>query len=704
MPLPKSIPALPWFHIRRLALYALAAVFALLLVRLVTDTWQLPATVGHWGSLLVLASGPLLFFWLNRRNLLKDGTSSPPPTSVSDGHFVIGHAELDIATRQLRFHQQPAEIQPKVFDLLVYLIQQRHRAVSKDELFDQIWPSVVVSEASLTQTVKRARDLFRKHGFEQDIIRTVSRVGYQFDYPAITGQAAVPERVTPADAKPPLLATLAAAVISLLLLLVAWHPPQSPTATAPAAASDAERARSLVVLPFTNLTPDPNFSYFTDGLTETLTNSLTQVRGLRIIARTSAYTVGAEPEAFAAIGEQLGVGHLVMGSVQRVGEQLRISTQLIRVSDGSQVWAELYNRPLDDVFSLHDEISHAIVTQLAGRLSTELAAPRPQPATVPARQSEAYLLLLRGGEYRRDGSSDSLQTATELFRQALALQPNYADAMVALADVMRERTILGELQPRERYFSEALSLATQAAQLDSQNADAWVQIGEIQHRHFWDFTAAQGSFQKALAANPGSAAGHSAYSRYLSKAGHYQQAVAEARIALDLDPLSTRAASSLIYRLIRAKQLDEARTLLEVYKQRHPNHSAIPWLETNWHIRQGSYSEALQWSALEELDYLRLSLSAITLQQLGRTDQAQAALAELIASDGDGAAFQIAEVYAQWQQPEAAFEWLERAFRQGDPGLSELYSSVNLENLYRDPRFANLAKRVGLPTIQLNSL
>jgi len=306
-------------------------------------------------------------------------------------------------------------------------------------------------------------------------------------------------------------------------------------------------------------------------------------------------------------------------------------------------------------------------------------------------------LLLQGLDARRQGDSAGLTAATEFLRQALLVFPEYPEAMVALADVIRERATKGDLT-REQGFSEALSLATRATELDPNNANAWLQIADVQHRHFWDFDRAETSYQKALALNPNNASIQASYSRFLSKSGRYEDAVLAARAAYELDPLSVRSASTLVIRLIRAKRLTESRLYLDQLKQLHSDNADLPWLEANWHIRNETYSDALQWIALEELAYLRLSLGAIALHHLGRTGQAQNALQELITTDADGAAFQIAEVYAQWQQPDDAFDWLQRAFEQGDPGLSELYSSVNLDSLHADPRFRTLAEKIGLPT------
>ncbi len=611
-------------------------------------------------------------------------------TPQSHATYRVGPALIDTASRQIRFDQQVAEVQPKVFDLIVFLIRHRDRVVSKDELFDAIWPSVVVGEASLTQLIKRARDLFRQYGFEQDVIRTVSRAGYQFAHPVDTDE---PIAKLPAQSELKPVTWIAVAVIALLGLGL-WNyfsddPDQS--------ASPEVSSNSIAVLPFSNLTPDPEFAYFTDGLTETVTNSLTRVNGLRVIASSSAFSLRDVEDDLNLPNDQLRVGHVVQGSVQRDGEDLRISARLVRVNDGTQLWSQLYSREFDDIFNLHDEISREIIEQMAGVLSASLALPDDAALiTSNSDDSEAYRLLLEGQAIVRRGVGSEYINAETLFRQAVALKPDYADAIVALASAIRIRAVIGEL-PRESTFSEALVLLNQALDIDPQHVEALVEIGEIQHRHFWEFDDAASYYQRAIEASPGDASARSAYSRFLSKAGLQPEAVSEARVAIDLNPLSAGARSSLTLRLIRAGDLEAARQSLEAFKSSSPDHADIPWLETNWHIRNGSNTDALQWIALEELDYLRLSLSAMILNNLGRSAQAQEALDELIETDSEGAAFQIAEVYAAWEQADLAFEWFDRAFQQGDPGLAELYSSVNLGNLYGDPRFAALAQNIGLP-------
>lgn len=680
--------------VRVLATYAVACFVVLQLLDIVQEPLGVSVTTFRAIMLLMIGIAPLLVIvvtWHSRRKI--DRTTDAAAEPGQDIVFRIGNADLDTAQRQIRFAGAPADVQPKVFDLIEYLVRSRERVVSKNELFDNIWPDVVVSEASLTQSIKRARDLFRQNGFDEEVIRTVSRKGYQFDCTAEIAGAR--ERSRPAFwfdiILPTAVVGMVATVLGILVLNSNAEPEYRPVA------SDA--TNSLVVLPFTNMTPDEGFRYFSDGLTETLTNSLTTVRDLRVIARGSAFSFREGLSDYSVIGHELNVAHIVEGSVQRDNSELRISARLIRARDGQQLWSQIYNDEFDNVFELQDHISQSIVEQMSTLLATRLVLPSDSSVDkADATGAEAFRLLLLGRDQQRSRSASGLLDAENNYRAALQFRPDYPEAMLALAGAIQMRATLGEL-PREPAFAEALTLIRKSLELRPDYGDAFVQLGEVQHRHFWDFDDAALSYAKALELSPGSAATHAAFSRFLSKSGDFERAVKEAGIALDLDPRSAQSASSLVIRQIRARRLEKARAAIDKLSEIYPNYADLPWLETNWHIRSASYRDALKWIALEELDYLRLSLSAITLYHLGRTNQAREALDELIETDADGAAFQIAEVYAQWGMVDDAFKWLENAFSQGDPGMAELHSSVNLDNLRDDARYAELVARVGLPPI-----
>ena len=604
--------------------------------------------------------------------------------------YQFDKVNIDIDARILRFDEQAEEVQPKVFDLLIYMLQNRARIVTKEELIEALWPSVVVSDSSLTQAIKRLRDTFRKHGFDQDIIRTVARKGYQFNYEKVTDQliSRQSELSSNENNRYPIIVSI---LIGALLIPVIWRIDHM----VPSISHRSTKIDSIMLVPFRDLSGDADFSYFAQGLSESVTNSLSTLQEVKIIASASARKIDVLNEQPLEVGRQLGLSHILLGSVQKISNQLRVNVSLVSVETGEQIWTHQFDRQMTNVFALHDDIAQQIAQQSSIYLEAVTADEPSNDKT-----SEAYLNVLKADTLSQAGDLVSLQQATQLYREALALQSNNAEAVLGLANVVYRRTTTGDIE-REQGYAESLRLAKEALQIKPGNSHALVLVGEIQYRHFWNFKEAEASYLEALKHSPSYAQAHIAFARYLSKSGRHHAAVEHAKEAARLNPLSNSVAVSLSIRLMRANLLEEARLVLDELYERNQSDPNIPWLETNWHLLNGDYAKALEWISQEELEYLRLSLTSIVLQKLGRTEQAQSILASLIEKDGKGATFQIAEVYAQAGQKDIAFAWLEKAYSHGDPGLTELYSSFNLSSLYNDRRFYALAKRLGLPPLDL---
>lgn len=680
-------------------LYLAASWIIIEVASVVLPTFDAPDWILRTLVVLAVAGFPvmLVLAWsyeLTLKRLLRavsagpdDDAPRPAQIRNSSAHAVyrVGRCSIDTGSRQIRFDGATADVQPRVFDLIVYLVRERGRAVSKDELFEKVWPSVVVSESSLTQSVKRARDLFRQHGFETEVIRTVHSRGYRFDAGVIEEESATLPVSSPSRLRP--LVVLAATVLVLAgaaALLPGRDIPEMQNAA----------PNSLVVLPFQDLTGDQSVSYFPEGLTATLSDALTRVNGLRVIGRNSAAAFDDAAMPLEAFANRLNVANVISGSVQKSAEVLRITVNLVRVRDNYVLWSQTYDRELDNVFEVQDDVARSIVERMAVMLSEELTG---YQKVTSAQSGEAYRLLLRAQQLQDRRTDASLEAAGELFKESLRIDPAYIPALLGLGTNLYQRATLGAV-PREPAFPEAIALFRQVLSLDEQNAAAYVMLAEIQHRYFWDFVAAADSFEEAFVINPGSANTLSAYSRFLSKTGNFERAVETARAAKELDPLSQAANSSLVIRLLRVGDVDAAAAILAEMRSERPDNGDLPWLESLWHLRKGEYQDALRRIAEDDFEHIRLSISAIAQHHLGRIEQARASLNHLIDTDA-GAAFQIAEVFAQWGQADDAFTWLERGYSQGDPGLAELRSSAHLEPLYADPRFNTLLTKVGLPIL-----
>ena len=658
--------------------FSLAAVAVLLLIFAISGQGAL--RVGALGATLPLFGLVVYLLFVGNETSAAEGSASL---------YNVEKAEIDPALREIRFNGDVKDVQPRVFDLVLYLIENRDRAVGKDELFEKVWPNVVVSESSLTQSVKRARDLFRDNGMSADVIRTVHSRGYRFG-------ADVAAQGTPVAA--PASSGMHALVVGVLaaVLLGSFTAWMSGSGSSEATNRAAIPPNSLVVLPFQDLTNDSSVSYFPLGLTETVSNALSRVNGLRVIGRSTASAYRGTDLDPAAFARSLNVANVISGSVQKQGAILRITVSLTRVMDSYVLWSANYDRELKDVFDVQDDVTRSIVDRMEVLLSEELTG---FEVATSVSSADAYQLLLRANQLRLRRTETSLASADGLYREALRHDPRYPAALVGLASTVYQRATLGSID-RTSAYSEAIALNRQALDIDANDIAALVLLAEIQHRYFWDFAEARTSFESAFEISPGSSPTLSAYSRFLAKIGEFDSAVDVARSALELNPLDQGAKASLVLRLIRVGQVGEAKDVLGEMKDERPDNGDLPWLEALVHLQGGEYQDALQRIAEDEFEYIRLSISAIALHHLGRTAEAASSLDRLIETDADGAAFQIGEVYAQWGRPNDAFEWLQRAYRQGDPGLAELISNVHFEPLYGDDRFDRLLADVGLPARQ----
>ncbi len=447
---------------------------------------------------------------------------------------------------------------------------------------------------------------------------------------------------------------------------------------------------SIAVLPFADMSPAKDQEYFADGLAEELLNRLAKIPELRVVARTSSFQFKGKSEDLRVIGQKLNVATLLEGSVRKEGNRVRITAQLINVSDGFHLWSETYDRELKDVFAVQDEIARSVaealkLTLLGGR----------SPAT-PTKNTEAYNAYLQGRYFYEQGNKADLEKAVGYYEQAISLDSDYALAWAGLAEARAWQTGQGHVPLAEGY-RKARVAAERALALDPNSANAHAALGVVQMWYDWDWTGAKASFQRALALEPGNAKvvmGAADLSRTL---GRFEQALALSRRAAELDPLSASAHESLGITAYYAGRLEEALAALNKALELSPERPiARMWLAVVY-LAQSQPQEALAEMAREGEPFWRLQGLALAYHALGQKKESDAALAEVIKKYQAVAAYQIAEVYAFRGESDRAFEWLERAYAQRDPGLAWVKGDPLLKNLERDPRWAAFLKKMRLP-------
>jgi adenylate cyclase len=458
--------------------------------------------------------------------------------------------------------------------------------------------------------------------------------------------------------------------------------------------------KSVAVLPFANMSAGRENEYFADGIAEELINALTKVEGLRVPARTSSFGFKGKNLSVRAIADSLRVGAVLEGSVRKAGNRIKVTAQLINAADGYHLWSETYERELEDVFAVQDEIARAIVGALKVKLGGDEAGPLVTRATA---NLEAYSLYLQGRYLWNQRTAEALERAVRLFEQAIAKDPRFARAYAGLAD---SYVLLpyyeGSAVPKEA-DAGARRAAETALSLDSTLAEAHTTLAYIK-MHQWDWRGAEQSFRQAIRLAPGYAVAHHWYADYLGKAtGRFQEALREREIAHSLDPLSRIIATELGLTLYLLRRYDEAIARLKQVLELDPNFAFAHQRLGEVYLRKGLHVEAI--AALERAADLGLkahplieALLAYAYAASGDRTRAAQIVRELTrrAARGDIPPFAIALAHTGVGDKEQAFAWLDKAAAARDPNLTLRWSSPLLDPLRADPRFTRLLRRMGL--------
>ena len=453
---------------------------------------------------------------------------------------------------------------------------------------------------------------------------------------------------------------------------------------------------SLAILPFTNASGDPEMEYLSDGLTESLINSLAQLPSLRVLPRTTVFRFKGKTDDPQRIGKELGVRAVLTGRVQQRGDSLVIQTELIDVTGGAQLWGEGYDRKPSDLLATKREVTQAIASGLRLKLS---GAEQQQLAKKGTENNDAYQLYLKGQFWRNKAGRVGCGKGIEYFNQALEKDPNYAPAWAALAHCY---TNLGNNVLNENY-AKGKAAAFKALALDNNLAEAHVALGFSLFTFDWDFAGAEREFKRAKELDPDSAIAHRNYASYLSAIGRSQEAIAEAEHALQLDPLTTNTSNTVGSVYLYARQYDQAieqyRKLLEMDREYANSYTNLIYA----YVGKGKYEEAIAIAQaglkVAPDNPAMLAHLGYAYARAGQRGEAQKILAQLLtlAKQRGVPPTSIAQLYAALGDQNQAFAWLEKAYEARIVFLLYLKVSPRWDSLRSDPRFADLVRRIGLP-------
>jgi serine/threonine-protein kinase len=504
----------------------------------------------------------------------------------------------------------------------------------------------------------------------------------------------VDQTVSRALARTPIDRFASAADFLAALDLIQGEGPATPAGGRPAAAPPPRK--SIAVLPLANMSADPENEYFSDGMTEEILNVLAKVPGMQVASRTSSFAFKGRQMDVREVGEKLKVGSVLEGSVRKVGNRIRISVELIDVVTGYHLWSETYDRQLEDVFAVQDEISRAIVDALKVQLGGETGK-----LVVPATENiEAYTLYLKGRFFVNVLAEPEVRRGLEFFQRALKADPQYAQAHSGIADCWCNLAD-NWVEPSEAY-PRAKVAAEKALALDPGLAEALTSIGKVRGWYDWDFAGAEEVLRRAVKINPNYAEAHFVFGSVLPSVGKLDEAIGEMREALVVDPLSAHFSRWLGRFYLYARDFENALTQSRKTIELAPEYT-LSYLDMGTaHLALGSPEDALKWFQQgQSLKAAIRSYDALIVRALAALDQREEATAIMQRLEEESKQQYIRQEilamgYAALGEMEKAFGCLDRALAERSSGLVYVHIDPGFDPLRDEPRYAALVERVGV--------
>jgi TolB-like protein/tetratricopeptide (TPR) repeat protein len=471
------------------------------------------------------------------------------------------------------------------------------------------------------------------------------------------------------------------------------------TAVATAPITDEERpSASIAVMPFLDMSPRKDQEYFCDGMAEELINSLTHIKDLRVVARTSAFSFKNKNLDVRDIGRKLNVDTVLEGSVRKAGDRLRITTQLIDVFEGYHLWSEKYDLVMDDVFAIQDEITLSIVDKLRVKL---LGTEKEAILKRYTENLEAYNFYLKGRFFTDKMTADGLHKAIDYFEQAIKQDSQYALAYTGLADSYGLLGFYDYMHPKEA-LTKARMAASKALEIDPELAEAHTSRGFVRLFYDWDWQAAEEDFKRAFELNPNYTPAHTWYAFYHAATGSLDKAIREDKRALELDPLSITANVIMGTLLLRANQFEQARASFSKALEMDPNLVKTHGIFGQTLILESKYDEGIakheKAVSLSNRHPWNLAGLGWAYARAGKKKEALEVIAELKSRKKTEyiRPYYLAKIYAGMDEKEEVFFWLDQAFEEHDMSLVHILSDETMSNMRSDSRFAILVKKMGL--------
>jgi TolB-like protein/DNA-binding winged helix-turn-helix (wHTH) protein/Flp pilus assembly protein TadD len=618
--------------------------------------------------------------------------------------YEFGPFRLEPAERKLLRGSEIVELTPKAFDTLLLLVRNTGRLLDKDELISRVWPETFVEEGSLSNNIFVLRKAL---GENPAYIETVPRRGYRFvgavrqlphaapahlKEPPETGAHDIPSLSAkePRPWRSRVALGIAAVAVVASLAVAGWFYKF---------AARGEAIDSLAVLPFVNANRDPNTEYLSDGITESLIDSLSQLPNLKVMSRDAVFRYKGKETDAQTLGRELGVRAIFKGRVTQRGDTLNISAELINARDSSHVWGQQYDRKLADMVALREEIAR----EMAGALRMRLTGAEEKRLTKSyTANPEAYQDYLKGRYWLNKNTGEGFNKGIQYFRQAVTKDPAYALAYSGLSDCYSSLAEFGLVPAKDGYL-RAKDATLKALELDDTLAEAHGSLALIKSSYDWDWSGADKEIRRAIELNPSYSGAHRLHAEVLWQTGRLNEAIVETKLILDLDPLSLDNNNTLALEFFLARQYDRAieqeRKVLEL----DPNYTLAYYFRGVSYLKKSMYKEGMtdfqKAVLISPGDIVALTGLGYGYAVTGRRADAQKVLDKLngLSKHEYVSAVWRAKIYAGFEERDKAFEWLEKAYEDRSiVSVGFIKTNPMFDPLRTDQRYADLLRRTNL--------
>ena len=445
--------------------------------------------------------------------------------------------------------------------------------------------------------------------------------------------------------------------------------------------------RSIAVMAFADMSPNNDHEYFSDGISEELLNLLTGIPELKVISRTSSFSYKGKDVKATEIGEELNVSHILEGSIRKAGNTVRVTAQLINTEDGRHEWSKTYDRTLDDIFKIQDDIA----AEVSKELEMSLLGKTPVSQTV---DPDAYTLYLQARHLTNQNTRNAYLEAETMVKESIAKDSSYGPSWRLLASIYNTQVYNFSILEPQDGIPMGLKAAEKAIELDPESGYSYATLSSLQEMN-WDFEESGRNMNKALEMSPNDAVilGTAANKTF----GDLEKSVDLLKKAIELDPLVYTNYFNLGHSYLRMGRLDEAEKAFKTFELYYPNWQIFHYMVSRIRLAQGRYEDALEEIGKEKHEFFSLYGRNFIAHAMGKKEEADALFEEFLNSYSEREPANVADLYAFRGDYDASFEWLEKAYRVKDPVLIEALTYPSFKPMYGDPRWSGLIEKLGLP-------